>query len=498
MSAITKYDEIIALRKCGDYKSAYEMATVHKSEEPDCLWVNNQIGWCLFEMLKANATIANSEEFLLRLQEVVDLNNERPLDGFIVNNLVWPIRTFVVNCCSTGNSMDDLLYRTFGLLQQIPFDPANGNYGILLGAFIKAKKWAGLKEFIEWWNLDNIKEKDCEPYITEDGKKVMSVAEQVYIAYSNILLDEISNNVADESQVAAFAQRLSEVAKRHPEFQYPSYFQAKLLLGIGHKEDAITALLPFVKKKPKDYWVWDLLGDAEADDNLRISCYSKALSCHGKEQYLRKLHLKLCDLLLKKEMYNEARAELVAAITISNNNGWVLPYKYQDYTTEAWYLNADKETDNREFYKKKSASAEQLTYADYPQLEFVVVRINKEKQVASFVTAGYNEGFFSCRSIKCKVGGTYRCRVENDVKNHYKVYTCEPINGVERGLVKEFSGTVSIKQNGFGFVGDVFVPASMLKGVEDGLTLSGKAIPSYDEKKDRWGWAALRLFDNKK
>lgn len=496
MSAITKYDEIIALRKCGDYKSAYEMATVHKSEEPDCLWVNNQIGWCLFEMLKANATIAQGEEFLLRLQEVVDLNNERPLDGFIVNNLVWPIRTFVVNCCSNGNAMDDLLYRTFGLLQQIPFDPANENYGILLGAFIKAKKWAGLKEFIEWWNLDNIKEKDCQPFVTSEGHKTMSVAEQAYIAYSNILLEGIASNTVDEGRVLSYTERLANVITSHPDFQYPSYFQAKLLLAIGHNEEAVTAVMPFVKKKAMDFWVWDLLGDAQTEDGMRISCYCKALMCHAQDKYLRKLHLKLCDLLLKKEIYNEARAELVAVINISNSNGWIMPYKYQDYTTESWYLNADKETDNREFYKKNSASAEQLTYADYPQLEFVVVRINKEKQLASFVTAGHNEGFFSCRSIKCKVGGTYRCRVENDFKNHYKVYTCEPINGVERGLVKEFSGTVSIKQNGFGFVGDVFVPASMLKGVEDGLTLSGKAIPSYDEKKDRWGWAAFYI--NKK
>ena len=77
MPAITKYDEIVALRKSGDYKSAYEKATAYKLEEPDCLWINNQIGWCLFEMLKANATIAQSEEFLLRLQEVVVMDFDK-------------------------------------------------------------------------------------------------------------------------------------------------------------------------------------------------------------------------------------------------------------------------------------------------------------------------------------------------------------------------------------------------------------------------------------
>ena len=470
------FEEIVGLRKGGNYMASYEMALTYKFENPNSPWINNQIGWCLFEMLKANSSTAKSEEFLLRLQEVVDINNERPLDGFIINNLVWPVRAFVVNCCNNGTLLEDLLYRVFGILQQIPFDIADENYGILLGAFVKAKKWGGLKQFIEWWNLDNIKAKDCETFKTKDGKTVMSVAEQAFIAYSNVLLEEIASKVADEEQVKAYTEKLAQVATSHPEFQYPSYFQAKLLLGIGYKEEAMEALMPFVKKKAKDFWVWELLGDAQSDIDLRISCYCKALLCHGKEQYLRKLHLKLCDIFLKKEMYNEARAELTAAITISNNNGWALPFNYQDYTMETWYLSADKNADNTEFYKDNASSAEQLTYSDYPQTAIVVVKINKEKQVANFVTPARETGFFSCKGIKCKVGAAYLCKMENDNGNHYKVYVCEPINGVEKGLIKEFSGPLTIKQGGYGFVGDIFVKASMKKG--------------------KWGWTTLRLFDN--
>lgn len=493
MPTITKYDEIIALRKSGNCNAAYEMATTYKLEEPDCLWINNQIGWCLYEMLKANATIAQGETFLLRLQEVIALNNERTLDGFIVNNLVWPIQTFVVNCCSSGNPMDDLLYRTFGLLQQIPFNPANENYGILLGAFLKAKKWAGLKGFIEWWNLDNIKEKDCQSYVTSEGRKTMSVAERAYIAYSNILLEEITRNTVDESIVLSYTKRLANVITLHPNFQYPSYFQAKLLLGIGHNDEAVTSLMPFVKKKAKDYWVWDLLGDAQAEDEMRISCYCKALLCHAQDKYLRKLHLKLCDILLKKELYNEARTELVAAITISNTNNWNLPYKYQDYTTEAWYLNAKGGGDSSDFYKNNTFAAEQLMYSDYPQITIVVVKINKEKQVANFVTHNHLTGFFSCKGIKCEIGGTYLCRMENDNGQHYKVYVCVPVDRLDSGLVKKFSGPISIKQAGYGFVDDVFIPATMAKNTEDGTLFSGFALPSFNEKKCRWGWTAFQL-----
>lgn len=391
---MTAYDEIVSLRRNGNTMGSYDMAMKVKSEDPSCLWVFNQIGWCLYEIINTNSSVSNRDEFLVRLQEYADVNKERTIDPDITKRLVWPIRSFVTSCVTPNFVAEDVLYRTFGIIQQISFDVDDENYHILLRAFLKAKKWGGLKQFIDWWNLDNIKEKDCEPYITNDGKKVMSVAEQAYIAYSNILFDEISNNMEDEEHVAAFSEKLSDIARRHPEFQYPSYFQAKLLLGIGHKDDAIMALLPFVKKKPKDYWVWDLLGDAENDDVLRISCYCKALSCYGKEQYLRKLHLKLCDLLLKKELYNEARAELVAAIAISEKNGWGMPYKYKDYTTETWYLNTDKTSDNSDFYKNNSTAAEQLIYANYTQMAIVIVKINKEKQVANFISAEHKEGFF--------------------------------------------------------------------------------------------------------
>ncbi len=492
------YSEIVEMRKSGNYLAAYDMAMAVKAEDPGCLWVNNQIGWCLFEILKANASIHKSVEFVQRLQEFADLNKERPLDGFILKSIVWPIRTFVASCCNEQALQENPLYQVFGVMQQIPFDATDENYGILLGAFVKAKKWGGLKQFIEWWNLDNIKEKDCQPYVTPDGVKIMPIAEQAYIAYSNILLDEIDRKVANEESVKSYVERLTQVNSWRPEFQYTNYYRAKLLLGIGRNEEAIAALMPFVKKKAKDYWVWDLLGDAETDEDLRMSCYCKALSCSGKEQFLRKLHLKLCDLLLKKGLYDEARVELNTAITISNDNGWAIPLKYQDYTTESWYQSAKGNGTNTEFYKSNSQAAEQLAYSDYPQIAIVVVYINKEKQIANFVSTEHKTGFFSCRGLNCKVGGTYICQMENDNGNHHKIYTCMPTDGEKLGLIKSFSGKLSVKMGGYGLVNDVFVPVSITQNYENGAYITGLALPSYDEKKGKWGWKAYQITTKNK
>ena len=53
----------------------------------------------------------------------------------------------------------------------------------------------------------------------------------------------------------AFLPILSEVVDNYPDFQYPAYFHAKLLLALGDKNNILESLLPFAKKKRNDFWV---------------------------------------------------------------------------------------------------------------------------------------------------------------------------------------------------------------------------------------------------
>ena len=46
----------------------------------------------------------------------------------------------------------------------------------------------------------------------------------------------------------------------------------------------------------------------------------------------------------------------------------------------------------------------------------------------------------------------------------------------------------------FGFVGDIFVDESLLKdNVVAGEYVSVKAVITYNQKKDSWGWRAIAL-----
>ena len=50
---MTAYEETVSLRKSGNTAAAYELAMRVKTEEPQCVWVYNQIAWCLYGFMQA-------------------------------------------------------------------------------------------------------------------------------------------------------------------------------------------------------------------------------------------------------------------------------------------------------------------------------------------------------------------------------------------------------------------------------------------------------------
>lgn len=498
------YYEINEIRKHGNFQKAFEMTNEVVAENPQCPWVYNLQANCIVDLMSGCATMAKREEFFAYLQRFADIVKVRSLDGFTTSRSIWPIRAFVVDSISAGNLYDDLLNRVLAIIQQINYNPQDKNYGILLGAFLKAKnktrQWVGMKTFIEWWNLDNIKDKDCEQYTMDNGRKIMSTAEQAYIAYAKILLAEIAENKADTAVVKNYIDILGSVVEKHPDFQYPPYFRAKLLLAIGSNEEAVRVLLPFAQKKNKDFWVWQLLGEAVSDPELRFSCYCKALTCQSKDDMLCKMHLKMCDLLLSRQLYNEARTELDAAIELYRRNQWHLSLVYQDYTQEQWYVNAQADKNNNALYSGHVFEAEELMFTDKPMFEIVVTFIDTNTHRTYFSTTDKQRGCFKAdrmpRRKQPKVGDILKCRMEN-VDGRWILYTIEKLtdcSAYEDVLVRHVEGRVEIKGSGVGFLGDVFIQAKMLEGIDQGASIKCTAVLSYNKLKSEWGWSAVDVI----
>ena len=72
--------------------------------------------------------------------------------------------------------------------------------------------------------------------------------------------------VFDKIKALEFIPKLDTIIDHHPEYQYPSYFKAKILLKLGDLDQMLAALIPFAKKKKNDFWVWETLAEGFVED----------------------------------------------------------------------------------------------------------------------------------------------------------------------------------------------------------------------------------------
>ncbi len=82
----------------------------------------------------------------------------------------------------------------------------------------------------------------------------------------------------------------------------------------------------------------------------------------------------------------------------------------------------------------------------------------------------------------------------NPVNNRFEVSKAEPIPRPQHRDIGHFNGHLSRKAKGFGFVNDVFVPASLVSTAAPELENAGVvAVRRFDATKQRYGWRAVAL-----
>src|SRR5690606_3197491 len=103
---------------------------------------------------------------------------------------------------------------------------------------------------------------------------------QAYIAYSKKLLEGDAvdpfgqQRAVDKEKIRTFLPQLDKIIDERPEYQYPPYFKAKLLLALGDDENILSSFLPFAKQKRNDFWVWEVMAEIFPDDKeIQFACY---------------------------------------------------------------------------------------------------------------------------------------------------------------------------------------------------------------------------------
>ncbi len=500
------FKEIKELRQAGKLDEALQMANKALESEPYNIWNKRAAAWVYYEYLKKNAQPELYEAFKDNLIKIKDL--QLPEDEKMVfDNCAWQIGSLVFALQNTEHVDYGKINELFEIIRDFNFTKPSEAYSFIYKAFHKGyQNWSNYLTFADWWNFDNLRSED---YLKEEfkDKKMMSIAEQAYIAYSKKLLEGEAldpfgqQRAIDKEKIQSFLPKLDALIDKHPNYQYPPYFKAKLLLASGSDENVLSAFLPFAKQKRNDFWVWELMAEIFSEDkDIQFACYCKALSLKTPEDFLVKLRQTFAKVLIEKRMYNEARTEIQRIIETREKKKWSIPKQIVLWTEQEWYKSAIAKKDNQDLYSSHIKQAEEILFQDIPEEIIAVEFVNENKSMLNFVKDKRKFGFFnySGNLTKPQIGDLLKVRFNGDGQDgFYKILSAKKADSnVASDAMKDFEGTIKvISPQNFGFIEDIFVEPKIIEEskLTDGQQVKGRAILSFNKKKNEWGWKAIEI-----
>lgn len=214
--------------------------------------------------------------------------------------------------------------------------------------------------FVRLWNLENLRPEDYEKTTSEDGKVFPALAEQVLQRASK----EAAKGASAE-EMAYIAPYVETALKRYPDNVWLKLNMVKLLRGLDRPGEARQLAVEFARNKAGEFWTWDLLGDLEADRDMRLSCYAKGLSCSEDDVFVSKLRLKFAR-LVSADFPGQAKAEVERVVAHKQKDGLPLSSDAQQLANSAWFASTTPVPSGRAFYNRFKGQAEELLFAQIP------------------------------------------------------------------------------------------------------------------------------------
>lgn len=495
--------EIKELRQSGKLDEALLLAQSELDADPDNIWAKRNISWVYYEYLKQNNSPEKVDEFIEWLNEIkkLELPSEEQM---LFGQISWQIGKLVFNYQRVTPQNRNKIIQLFETIQGFHFTKPSEGYSYLFKAFHKSfKDFDNYVTFADWWDFQNFMPNDFEKEVIQNGREIMAIAEQAHIAYAKHLLPKqtiFGDIIFNRDKAATFQLILSQLVDDYPQFQYPAYFNAKLLLALGDKDNMLDSLLPFAKKKRNDFWVWQILSEAFENEPQKVfSCLCKALSCKSPEEMLVGLRQKMAKELISKKLFNQARTEIDLLIKARIAHGYRIPTEVTEWQTEDWYQTAISSQSNSAFYKLHLLEAEAILFSDIEEEEAIVEFVNSDKKMLNFIISETKFGFFKYDRFfsKINVGDTIKIRIQaGSNEGIYQIYTAikSEDDSIKKKFIKEVHGVVkkSVDKD-FGFINDVFIPPAIIvqKKLIDGMEFSGTAMKSYNKTRRIWSWKII-------
>lgn len=487
--------------KAGQVSEAYGLAKADYEATPQNVWAQREVGWALYYMLKNDVEKKERLAFYAHLEELagLDLLTMRT-DALIFDNVIWKLAELIKQIPAEKTDEAD---RVYSVLCKYTFAPSAG-YSFLLKQFLGFETWNRLVDFFEWWNIDSLMPEDYHPFKMENGKKVMSLAEQAYIAYSKALLKR-----NDKKKIQDFVPKIEKLMEDYPDMMYPGYFCGKLKLAMGvERENALDIIMPFVRKKKTEFWVWQLLYEFyRGESDIQLACLLRAIHCKTQETFLGKVRMKLVSIYVQKKDYPRAKYHLDQVIRCYMQQGWHLPYELQNWMKESWVNSTQADSSDGIDYKRytdeilargANQSIGIVTYVDHTKKRALVVYAEKRRASIPLSNLGVKVKEGMLLELKW-ISGTDGSIVVAGTR----IVDCQTLKGVS--YIQIVEGKISKREaNPFAFIkkGNLqcYIRAEIVQKQQlmDNDHVIVLAVLDYNKKKDNWNWNCVSLQKNKR
>lgn len=498
---MTNIKDIITLCKSGQIDEALKKASDEFEASPNDVWVQRSMGWALYYQVRSDLDHGQAEQFFIHAESLLNLSlltSEQ--DAMIIDNLLWKLAEFLKSSLKDNVAFAE---RVFDIVCTHRFHPSKA-YSFLLKCFLAFKGWDKMQACLEWWNLDNLMQEDYVPFNLDNGRIIMSLAEQAYIAYAKVLL--LNHDI---EQIRAFTPKIETLADQYPDMTYPGYFCGKLLLADGaNRDEALKSVMPFVYKKMSEFWVWQLLSEIYKDEpDTQLACLIRATTCNTQETFLGKVRMRLAQLYVARGEYGHARYQIDKVADCYQQQGWHIPHELEDLMRWPEVKEGSPRRKASVPFQKltnailKSEAQEHIAIVTYVNTKMggahVIYGVHKHLMLKDkYLDEPIHEGMLLRLYLYEKRGGVVR------------------VVSVERGdamdihipktsyYIKELKGTVCRKNEAsFAFINQGSIscyisPVLVEKyNLKNGSQASFIAALVYNKKKDTWNWNAVAQLD---
>ena len=433
---------IKSLRQAGRLSEAYALAKDAYDADPHDVWKLRDLAWVVYDYAKRKAQSDKRAEFRRCIEQLGTLAFAEP-EPVLAECVCWVVRGMMASCIRAKVTEWTYFDWMATVLERWTVArPSEVHSAILLAVLRVKNDWPGFVGFCRKWGLDGFGPEDYKGVTSEDGRKLLSLVERAYMAYAKGVLTR-----RDVGLMTEFVPRLAEMSAAHHEYIYLPYYHAKILIALGRRAEALAAVKPFARRKSTEFWVWELLGDAQEEDGRRLVLYARALTCRSKLEMTINLRENMARLLLRTGHAAEARAEVDVIVGVRNANRWSIPPSLTLLMREPSIVGVVASTGNATLYSSLAAGAEEMIFGR--------PLVKKEKPVVS-------------------------------------------ATGQECDKVA-YEGKLHVMEGGYGFVGkgsnSVYVPQWLvaMSGIGDGEMVVGEAEMKMDVKKQRMGRRAKTI-----